>query len=504
MFSKKFSVLTLLILGVTISAYVYICIYFNKTENQIFQSYVNKLTDEYNFTLDIYTKTADLLFINDINTDEIKQILKKAFDSNTPEEKNIYRTQLLDHLNNFYSNIKNYDFRQLHFHEADNTSFLRFHKPEKYGDNLTGIRSSVEYVNKNRKSISGFEEGRIFNGYRNVYPLFIDTEYLGSVELSISMGAVMHQLEQRLHQNSQFIIKKSIVYQKVFDDELVNYKEWNINDDYMLDLSISEDCVLYGNISDKYIRFIKEGLLNAEKTGLGFSLQIWFDNDKKIIAFMPVRNFDNEIAGFIFSLTDASKVTANKNYYRIISVIFIGLLAFIVFFIFYYIYTDKKIKSMIVYDPLTKIYSRRMIFIKLEEEINRYLRYKNPFCICMIDIDHFKQVNDHYGHLAGDSLLSELSSLLKHNIRISDSVGRYGGDELMIIFPACNEESAAIVMKHIQEKIRDKKFRYVESITISGGIAMSFDSMSNCDDLIELADQNLYKAKQSGRNTVIY
>ena len=504
MFNRRVIILIAVLMAVLISAFIFLCIYFSGTEKQIYRSYVNKLNDEYNFTLDIYTNTADLLLQNDIDIPEVKRIFRDAQSSISIEERNYYRNLLFDELSGFYSNISGYDFRQLHFHEPDNTSFLRFHKPEKYGDNLTGVRLSVEYVNRERERISGFEEGRIFNGYRNVYPLYLDEEYLGSVELSISMGAVLHQLQRRTQQNAQFIIRKTIVYKKVFEDQLDNYIDWKIMNDYMLDLSIAEDCVLENVLTHKGVEAIKKEIIKSEESGEGFAVRVDFDNEKKILAFIPILNFNEEIAGFVFSMTDDSKIAANKTYYRIVSVIFAGLLVFFIFFLVYYMFTDRKIKNMVIYDSLTRIYSRRMIFARLEEELQRYQRYKNPFCICMVDVDRFKRINDNYGHLAGDSLLSELSALIKENIRITDSIGRYGGDELMIIFPECDKERANIVMTHIRQKIMDRKFKGVGSITISGGIAMSYEGLVNCDELIEKADGNLYTAKELGRNRIVF
>ena len=503
-FNKRIFILITLLFAVSATAYVFIAKYYKNTQKQIYRNEVERLTEEYYFTLDLYTRAADLLFINNIDVPEVKNLFSNALKVGT-EEKDAYRNQLLEELSEFYEHIMDYDFRQLHFHEPDNTSFLRFHKPEKYGDDLTDVRYSVDYVNRERKSISGFEEGKIFNGYRNVYPLFSEESYLGSVELSISMDAVLNQLANRLQQESQFIIRKSIVYGKVFEDQLGNYADWDLRDDYMLDLSISrKECILKDWITEGDIGRIRERISRAEESGEGFSDLIGHSDEKMIVSFIPIRNFTDDIAGFIFSVTDDEEIASNRSAFLIISFIFVILLAFFVFFLVYYIVTDKKIRNMVIYDTLTKIYSRMMIFNKLEDELNRYHRYKDPFCICMIDIDHFKRVNDQYGHLAGDSLLAELSMLIRDNIRVSDSIGRYGGDELMILFPGCDREKAFIVMQHIQEKILSWDFKHVGKITISGGIAMSKESLSGCDELIEKADNNLYTAKERGRNRIVF
>ena len=106
-----------------------------------------------------------------IDKDSIKSLLKKAYDAKNPKIKNKIRHDLYKQLLPLYLKLKAINVRQLHFQEKNNYSFLRMHRPGKYGDDLTNIRESVRLVNKHQKSVAGFEEGRIFNGYRYVYPL---------------------------------------------------------------------------------------------------------------------------------------------------------------------------------------------------------------------------------------------------------------------------------------------------------------------------------------------
>ena len=503
MIKHRTSLFIVFILAVCAAAYIMMNVYFRNTERQLFKSYVDALEEEYGLTLDVYSTMTDLLFLNDIDTGDVKQILSQAYASTRSEDKDHYRRLLHEELSDFYENIISFDLRQLHFHEQDSTSFLRFHKPGKYGDSLLGIRTSVEYVNENREKISGFEEGRIFNGYRNVYPLFLDGQYLGSVEISVSISAVLKQIQKRLRQDSQFIIQKSIVERKVFDEELVNYEEWPVNDEFLLDAAIARQFSIEGRIPEKDSAVIGARLEQSLVTEEGFSLEILFDGEKKVIAFIPVKNFEDQVAGYIYSISDNGRIAAHRLYHYIITVIFAGLLLFIIFFMIYYRTASRKIENMIIYDPLTQTYSRRMIFTKLEDELNRFKRYKKTFSICMVDIDHFKSVNDNFGHLAGDSLIAGLGSLIRENIRVTDSVGRYGGDEMLIILPECDGERALTVMKHIQAVIADTSFNFAGSITISGGIAEADESIAELGSLIEKADNNLYAAKEGGRDRIV-
>lgn len=114
-----------------------------------------------------------------------------------------------------YENFKNYGIQQLHFHLPNNDSFLRFHAPKIYGDNLTNIRESVKFVNTNKIPIIGFEEGRIFNGYRYVYPLFDENKiHIGSVEISSSLLYFKKVFENNNNSHIDYILKKEVVEKK--------------------------------------------------------------------------------------------------------------------------------------------------------------------------------------------------------------------------------------------------------------------------------------------------
>ena len=123
-------------------------------------------------------------------------ILKQLRDA-TPKELIQIRQELHKHLLVAYKSLKVMNFRQLHFHLKDNSSFLRMHKPLKFSDDLTDVRYGVKFVNKSLKSVDGFEEGRVINGFRFIYPL-IDKEknHLGSVEISVSSKGFIEMIKQ--------------------------------------------------------------------------------------------------------------------------------------------------------------------------------------------------------------------------------------------------------------------------------------------------------------------
>lgn len=170
-----------------------------------------------------YKALSNLIFDTDINTDKTLNIFKDAYKSNTAQ-KNLIREELFNQLEQKYEKLKRYNLQQLHFHLPNNESFLRMHRPNRYGDNLTDIRSTVKYVNEYKKYIDGFEEGKVINGFRFVYPLFTkQNDHIGSVEISFSVLAMIESMNKSYDLNLSFLIRKDIVDKKLFKDELKNY-----------------------------------------------------------------------------------------------------------------------------------------------------------------------------------------------------------------------------------------------------------------------------------------
>ena len=160
-----------------------------------------------------------------------------------------------------------------------------------------------------------------------------------------------------------------------------------------------------------------------------------------------------------------------------------------------------RAEHIATHDELTKIFNRHMFEKTFEIEINRHLRYRHPLSIIFLDIDRFKDFNDQYGHDMGDEILIELANKLKRNIRISDSLARWGGEEFVIITPNTTKEEAYTMAENIRLYIEKSVLVEGVHVTCSFGIA-SYIGGDNADTLFKRADDALYKAKESGRNKV--
>jgi diguanylate cyclase (GGDEF)-like protein len=168
----------------------------------------------------------------------------------------------------------------------------------------------------------------------------------------------------------------------------------------------------------------------------------------------------------------------------------------------------EEIYRTTIIDGLTGVHNRRFFLDFLEREMARARRYPGPLGLVMMDVDHFKQVNDSYGHLAGDAVLRELGRRLRPRIRREDLLARYGGEEFVFVLTGTGREGVVSFAGSIRQLIAAQPFRHegnVFPVTVSIGLAVfdGRDGKSSAESFIEAADRNLYKAKQEGRDRVV-
>ena len=203
----------------------------------------------------------------------------------------------------------------------------------------------------------------------------------------------------------------------------------------------------------------------------GSDKPFWLDMSARVI------DFDNEIALY----TAFKDITAQKQY-------------------------EQDLFEKAVKDPLTGCYNRRQFNELIAREMSRYLRYNTVFSLIMMDIDHFKRVNDTYGHDVGDLVLKQMASCAASAIRASDILCRFGGEEFMIILPETTIENAYVAAEKIRKKIEQLQVPLTDGrivrFTLSLGISESTQT-SDVETLIKYADNALYTAKETGRNRSI-
>lgn len=159
----------------------------------------------------------------------------------------------------------------------------------------------------------------------------------------------------------------------------------------------------------------------------------------------------------------------------------------------------KQLERLAATDKLSGLYNRMKIESYCEMEIERSKLYNETFSLILIDIDYFKEINDAYGHNTGDAVIKNISKILQESVRRIDYVGRWGGEEFLILLPKTTAQEAFDIAENIRTIIMQNDFSPVDSVTISAGIA-EYLSGDTTDKIVQRADEGLYKAKRGGRN----
>ena len=165
----------------------------------------------------------------------------------------------------------------------------------------------------------------------------------------------------------------------------------------------------------------------------------------------------------------------------------------------------EEIYRLMTLDGLTQLHNRRYFQEAIEREFARSQRYGHPFCLVLFDLDHFKQINDTHGHLAGDAVLRRVGSLVATKVRTNDIVARVGGEEFAVILPEADRMGGVALAEKLRKMIANERFEHEGTaipVTISLGVAAFTPELASSGDLYKTADDRLYEAKRSGRNLV--
>ena len=163
---------------------------------------------------------------------------------------------------------------------------------------------------------------------------------------------------------------------------------------------------------------------------------------------------------------------------------------------------NRELQQMARCDPLTGLHNRRATMERLAIEWAKLNRTGHGYAVVLFDLDHFKQINDQFGHDTGDAVLRQIADLLRERIRAGDHVGRHGGEEFILILPDADLQGACSVADNIRRHIADQPYPGIGQITLSGGVAQADAADGGIDPAIARADQALYAAKHAGRNRI--
>jgi len=452
-----------------------------------------------------YATTAKTTFEIAVNTQTVCSLMSAASSTQDPRQLNKIRKELYKELFSVYQELEENNLRQLHFHLPGSISFLRFHRPDKYGDSLKGIRLSIDAVNESKKEVHGFEEGRIFNGFRHVFPLFDGNRFVGTVELSYSFDAIK-ELASRLYPSQyDLILKKELIESTVFNEEQSNYSD-SLFEGFVQDKTLKQEETIF---SPETIKKIILKLTSEKKLDLDHRYnqlyEIEIDGNGYSVVFNALYSFDNEKVGYIirYKSEDYFQLLKKDLWESLILGMIINLIVAVVisYFLYRLALQKEQLHKMATTDALTGIANRSTLEKTFKIWSNYAKRYDEMFCMIFFDVDHFKQINDRFGHNLGDEALKDLSRLVLENLRETDIFGRWGGEEFVIVLTKTSLHEAEKVAEKLRSMISQNEFQH-GSMSCSFGVSQ-YDGSENIESLIARTDALLYEAKEKGRNRVV-
>jgi diguanylate cyclase (GGDEF)-like protein len=459
-----------------------------------------------------YDMLSQHVYDNDIDDGSVTAIMAEAVQSTDPSTRDKLRGRLFETLAPLYEDLKKQHIRQLHFHLPGGISFARFHRPEKYGDSLWDVRYSIRKVNETREYVSGFEEGRIFNGFRHVFPLFHRGIFVGTVEISYSFGAIEEAALKIFPAVYSLILNQTQILAKVWPQEMKNYTPCDLSDNYFYDVAaqhilqnrtervISHDTIVRINHA---IRTEVAERLDREKP---FNTTVTLDGTGYVVNFLPVRNIEGNHVAYLVSYSDDE--TPARLYNDFVTETIFVTFAFGLLIILQFLYRQNRhhIREKLFFkkrahtDTLTGIHNRQGFLSVVDDYIRDARRTRQPFAVIFFDIDYFKEINDRYGHAAGDRALTELSAVIQKTLRKSDYFARWGGEEFVILLPQTSSREASRLAEMLRELVERHRFSH-GAMKCSFGVTQ-FHLDEEKDALMQRVDTALYRAKKEGRNRV--
>lgn len=307
----------------------------NQLEAQHLESQVTNLRIAYEQLLEGYERSAQIIYDEIINQPEVLSLYAGAYNA-SEEEQAVIREELYNLLIDEYERLSELNLRQLHFHLPNNYSFLRFHRPERFGDDLTDIRYTIMVANRDLVPITGFEEGRIYNGFRYLFPLFWEGEHIGSVETSVSFTAIQQDLNASLLGGSTFLLSADVVDAKVFEDLQSNYVISDVSEEYAYDREVLEtytdEDMPWETIQAINANF-GEDITQRISEGETFATYLHTDGKDYVVAFVAVENVQGSQVGYILSYVEDSFIPSSRTAFTVSQIgIFIIGLGTVVFF----------------------------------------------------------------------------------------------------------------------------------------------------------------------------
>lgn len=418
-------------------------------------------------------------------------------------------TQLLQRSASLFAELKKkHTITHFYFSDSNRINILRVHQPAHFGDTIS--RTTTLQAQRSKQTSYGVELGPLGTfTLRLVSPWFTaDGQLLGFVELGMEIDHVLRTVQHIGEVKTYALINKKLLDRKEWEAGmrmLGRLPDWEQFPDVVVNIQATED------VPRELTHSLHKSLLTEQK----LTEYVSAGTSAYRAVFLPLKDAaGNSVGKMVLLLNISTQVRAANSLTR--ESILVGGIACATLLVFFYwllgivgkhLEQDQQLlRELASHDGLTGLYNHRMYYVRLDEEFIRRHRFGTPISVLLLDIDHFKQVNDQYGHLAGDTVLKTLSELVMHSCRAMDIACRYGGEEITVILPETDADGALEIAERLRKTVEAQHFELGGSknihITVSVGVATSSESLSSSKELTDSADCALYRAKEQGRNRV--
>jgi PAS domain S-box-containing protein len=284
-------------------------------EQQHLAQFTEVLHTAYQASLNMYRLAMDTLYTETIDRPDVLATFAAGAAASGAEQDR-QRARLLHMLAPSYASMQKRDVRQLHFHLADTSSFLRFHQPDKYGDSLAAARPSVRIANAERRIVHGFETGKVVAGFRYVYPLALDGRHLGSVETSVTFAAISKAItEVAPGREYGLIVLKSAVAPKLFSGQERLYEQATIHPDYLVEdpnLKLPNAAPAPSATAATINAQLREDadVQAAMSAGRPLTAQVLVQGASHAVSLLPIKDVEERLAGYLVAYTPAPLLDA--------------------------------------------------------------------------------------------------------------------------------------------------------------------------------------------------
>ena len=419
------------------------------------------------------------------------------------------RIALLARTEKQFNDLKrHFGITHFYFMDADRVNLLRVHTPLRFGDTID--RTTMLQAEATSSISSGVELGLLGTFTLRVVAPWYDGQQnlIGYVELGMEIDDLLHRLQESLNVQLLTVIDKQYLDrdQWVKGMEILGRThDW----DHFQDVVVNKYTASV--TSDALVEFLKR-----EGSIVDYDIrEMEYDSRQHRVIALPLMDAGDRKVAQIIMNTDVTQVENDtRELAYTVSLTALALGGSLLLFFNWLVggitqrlsLDEKELRELATRDGLTNLFNQRAFYAILKDDIDRSRRFHRPVSLLLLDIDHFKAVNDTYGHLAGDAILRGLSQRLISRLRTTDRVCRYGGEEITVILPETDVIIAAKVAENLRQLVENEPFYIGDdqsiNITVSIGVAASPYHAKEAKQLVSNTDMALYEAKNSGRNRV--